>query len=333
VVDGFGGGLAVVLISSSIRARVGLGSSFSRDKSLNNILEGSKRTEDEVPGLGLSADGSDGLDIQTGFDVLVGAGDSLGSGTANILGNGVQGNVIGLLEISQVSGRELSIVEFDNTLSDLSGISLESIIINTVIINTEVFDHGIDGLFENTGLVEAGGVEITDSGVVDGNIGDIVDSSDVLLQFMGEAQQVHVESGVHHDAVSQSQVTGLGLLVDSQVQVGEDNLSLSGTCVDKQVILVDASADEDVTEFSGVLHQVGLDFSDVFLRQGNQISDLFVGQLLSKHGTVVVSHLSVQTFQSFDVLLVETNLEVEMMIVGGDNIFNFFPVGVGGSDS
>mmetsp|Transcript_16122 Transcript_16122/g.18079 ORF Transcript_16122/g.18079 Transcript_16122/m.18079 type:complete len:279 (-) Transcript_16122:468-1304(-) len=204
LVDRLGRSLGIAFVGSSPGAGVNLGRTLGTHDSFNNIVERSGSVEHEVPSLSLTAQGSDSLNVQIGFDTFT----VTFFGTNN-LSDGVDGHMVSLLERGQTGGTEGSVVEFNNTLSHLSIIGTVAGIFDIIIRDTEIFDHGIDSLLSDGWLPSLLGIERTlvgVAGLMDGNIGDTIDTINILFQLRREAQQIHIVTHIHQNVVSQDQM-------------------------------------------------------------------------------------------------------------------------------
>mmetsp|Transcript_13830 Transcript_13830/g.15297 ORF Transcript_13830/g.15297 Transcript_13830/m.15297 type:complete len:275 (+) Transcript_13830:1190-2014(+) len=252
---------------------------------------------------------------------------------ADNFGDGIERNMISILEISQTGSTERSMVEFNHTLSHLGVIGRIRGILDTIVGNTEIFDHRVHGLLLNSWLPEFAGIERSSIGIVavhtavmNRKISDSIDPLNILLQLLGEAQKVHVEANIHHDGMSQYQISGPFFLVNCQIQIRKNDISLSNASINKKIVLMDTSSDNNITELARFLPQVSFNLGNGFLRERNEFFDLLVGQMSSKQGAVIIGDLPEQTIQYIHILLFEGNLEIEMMIVGGLDVINPAPL-------
>mmetsp|Transcript_36738 Transcript_36738/g.41806 ORF Transcript_36738/g.41806 Transcript_36738/m.41806 type:complete len:273 (-) Transcript_36738:478-1296(-) len=169
--------------------RNNLGSSLGAHNSFNNINPGGKTAEDETPCLGALSHSGDSLDIQIGFN----SSSTNFFGTDNLL-DGVLSDVISLLEFSQTTGDESGIVEFNNSLTHLGMVGSQSLIGDTLLGDIEIIHDFGDTQLSIALQPRLSGAGQSKSLIMRGNIGNIMNSSQILVQFLRDSQESQIFS-------------------------------------------------------------------------------------------------------------------------------------------
>mmetsp|Transcript_50523 Transcript_50523/g.57942 ORF Transcript_50523/g.57942 Transcript_50523/m.57942 type:complete len:238 (+) Transcript_50523:666-1379(+) len=220
-----------------------------------------------------------------------------------------------------------------NSLSNLSIIFFQSFSVNTFEGDIESISHLGDGQFFIGFLPGQERVETRlGAGVLDGNggISDIMDTGDQVMQFMGNTQEESITGEINQSAGSDDRLVGVGSFIDSKVQVGEDNLGLSSTRVDVEIITVNTTVNLDITSLTSVLLQVSFDLLDISFRQADKFSNLLVVQVFAKKRALRIGDLPEQILKSIQILLVQYNFEVERMIILDRLFGNHGPLNLSG---